>query len=73
MRGCDPEGIAAKLVLAMDALQHARRQAASLWDDPMHDQLEQQYLIPLEPKLRRALDAIRYLAEVLAQAERDCS
>jgi len=73
MRGCDPEGIAAKLGLAMEALQHARASTTSQWDDAMRRAWEQEYLAPLEPKVRRALDAMRHLAEVLSKAERECS
>jgi len=73
MRGCDPTVSAAKLELAMEALHNARIQAASEWDDQMHRRFEEQYLVPLEAKVRRALDAIHHLAEALSKAERDCS
>jgi hypothetical protein len=73
MRGCDPTAAAAKLELAMEALNGAKGEALSRWDDEMSHGFEEQFLLPLEPKVRRALDAIRHLAESLAKAERDCS
>jgi hypothetical protein len=73
MRGCDPSAAAAKLELAMETLSRARIEALSLWDDEMSRDFEAQNLAPLEPVLRRALDAIHHLAELLSKAERDCS
>jgi hypothetical protein len=73
MRGCDPDSAAAKLEMAKESLDHARAQAASQWDDPMSRSFEAQFLVPMEPKLKRALDAIHHLAEMISKAERDCS
>jgi hypothetical protein len=73
MRVCDPNSAAAKLDTAMDTLQKARSQALSLWDDDTSRIFDEQFMVALEPKVRRALDAIRHLAESLAKAERDCS
>ena len=73
MRGCDPNSAAAKLDTAMEMLEKARSQAMSQWDDDTSRGFDEQFLVPLEPKVRRALDAIRHLAESLAKAERECS
>ena len=73
MRGCDPASAAAKLELAMDLLNRARADAASVWDDAMSQTFEKQFLSSLEPKVKRALDAIHHLAESISKAERECS
>jgi len=73
MRGCDPLGASARLETAMEALQHARASVLSQWDDEQSRQFDEQFLAPLETKVRRALDAIHQLAESLAKAERECS
>jgi len=65
--------IAAKLEMAKEALDHASSEVASQWDDSAHRSFDEQFLTPLEPKVRRALEAIRHLAESIAKAERECS
>ena len=57
----------------MDMLQNARRNALAQWEDDMSRGFDEQFFVPLEPKVRRALDAIRQLAESLSKAERDCT
>lgn len=73
MRGCDPVGIAAKLELAMEAFEKTRSHVAAQWDDPMHRTVEEEFLVPLESKYRRAMDVIHHLTETLHKAERECS
>jgi hypothetical protein len=73
MRGCDPASAAAKLEAAMEALQLARAEVAPQWDDPVSRDFEKQFLAPLEPKVKRALEAIHHLVETLSRAERDCA
>ncbi len=72
MRGWDLTNCAAKLELAMDGLKKARLDAASQWNDDTRREFEERYLVPLDAKLRRALEAIRHLGEVLKSAEREC-
>jgi len=73
MRGWDPLAAAAKLEMAMEALQHTRASVLAQWDDEQSRQFDEQFLAPLETKVRRALDAIHHLAEALSKAERECS
>jgi hypothetical protein len=73
MIGCDPATAAAKLDMAMESLAGVIEETRSQWDDDMGRGFDAQYLAPLEPKVRRALDAIRHLADSLARAERECS
>jgi len=64
---------AANLEDAMKTLQAIRSETATVWDDETHRKFEEAYLLPLEPKVRRLLDAIHRMAEVAARAERDCA
>ena len=73
MRGWDPLGAAARLEQAMESLQHARASVLTQWDDDQSRQFDEQFLAPLETKVRRALDAMHQLAEALSKAERECS
>jgi len=72
MRTWDLATPAGKLELAMEALRKAEAEAAARWNDDPSRQFQERFIRPLEPKFRRAVDAIRHLAEVLAQAEREC-
>ncbi|MEE8452228.1 MAG: hypothetical protein V3R99_09945 [Thermoguttaceae bacterium] len=62
----------ARLTDAMDSLQIAYREASQHWDDRAQRQFAEEYLEPLEPRFRRAIEAVRRLAQVLAQAEQEC-
>ena len=73
MRGCDPDSAAAKLEMALEALNRARTDAAAQWNDPMSHSFEKEFLAPLESKIKRALDAIHHLTETISMAERECS
>lgn len=63
---------AANLEDAMKTLATARSETAELWDDETNRKFQEEYLAPLEPRVRRVLDAIHRLAEVMARAQRDC-
>lgn len=73
MRGCDPTTIAAKLELALEVFHKRKFEVYSQWQDATSRGFEEKYLVPMEPKFRRALEAIHHLAETLQRAERDCS
>lgn len=62
----------ARLELAMEALRKARYEAAEQWNDVARQRFEAEYLSPMEPRLRRALDGIHRLQELLAKAQREC-
>ena len=59
--------------LAMQSLKKARIEAIEDWNDQSSRDFEETYLEPLEPKLRRAMDAIGRLDTLLTKAERDVS
>ncbi len=73
MRGCDPNNIAAKLGLAMDTFKKSKIEIDAQWEDDAKHAFDEEFLVPLEPKVRRALEAIHHLADMLHKAERDCS
>jgi hypothetical protein len=72
MHGWDLNTGSARLSLALEVLQKANAAAADQWNDLTNQQFQDKYYRPLEPKARRALDAIRRLGELLRKAEREC-
>jgi len=72
MRPWDLATGAARLEEAMKDLKNAHLQIAEQWNDKTHHEFQEAYLDPLEPLVRRTLEAIHRMAEVLAKAEHDC-
>ncbi len=72
MRGFDLTAGSTRLSMAWETLQKANAAAAAQWNDSTNIHFQDQYYRPLEPKVRRALDAVHRLAEVLRRAEREC-
>ncbi len=57
----------------LEALQQAGAGVSEHWDDATYRSFQEEYLLPLEPVVKRTLDAIKRLAEELRKAERECS
>jgi hypothetical protein len=72
MRNWDLTSGLAKLDLAMDNLLAASHEAEQYWNDDARRKFQGTYIEPLEPRVRGVIDAVRRLAEVLANAERQC-
>lgn len=72
VRNWELSGGAARLELALEDLRAARAEAARSWHDATSRKFDETYLLPLDPRVRRALDAIHRLADVLSQAKREC-
>ena len=72
MRRWDLHSGASKLDLAFESLKLADAEAAHHWDDKARCEFQEKYLEPLEPRLKRAVEAARRLAEVLDRAYREC-
>lgn len=72
MRNWDLHTGAAGLEAAMDSLQAARNETTAQWDDETNRKFQEDHLAPLEPNVRRALDAIARLALLLDRAAREC-
>ncbi len=62
----------ARLELAMEDLRKAVREVEEHWDDAARRRFEAEYLLPLRPKVLRAVDGIHRLQEILVKAQRDC-
>jgi len=62
----------AKLELAMDLLKKTTIQTKDRWDDETLHGFLDMYLVPLEPRVQRAAEALHRVAQVLARAEREC-
>jgi uncharacterized protein YukE len=73
MRGWDLTTGRAKLDLALDALRKANAAVAEHWDDQTHRQFEEQYVLCLDPQVKRTLEAIKRMEAELRKAERECS
>jgi len=72
MRGWDLTTGSAKLNLALEALGQAGATVSEHWSDATYRGFQEEYLVPLEPMVKRTLDAIKRLAEELRKAEREC-
>jgi CHAD domain-containing protein len=72
MRTADLTTGAGQLRDAFDVLERAWLDAREHWRDANSRTLEEQYLRPLAARVAAAFPAIRQLATVLAQAEREC-
>ena len=71
MRKWDLTTGAARLDLALRSLQRAWNDAHEQWDDETAAAFHEKFLQPLEPRVRRAMDAIQRMSEVFAGAERE--
>jgi hypothetical protein len=63
---------ASKLTNAAKALRLAWQEAAEQWNDDTSRAFEEQYLRPLMPKIKTAVDSTNRMAELLGRAEREC-
>ena len=72
MQRWDLNSGAMKLGLALKSLQAAQQTVEELWDDEIRRNFHEQYLTPVEPMVRRMLEATHRLAAVLAEADREC-
>jgi hypothetical protein len=72
MKNWDLSSGSAKLELAIKTLRIADSQADQYWNDKAHEKFREDYLDPLEPKVRAMLEAIHRIAEVFDTADRHC-
>lgn len=71
MRKWDLVAGAARLELAYRNLLGVWEDVHEQWDDEAAAAFEQKTLVPLEPRVKRALETIKHLSGVLGTAERD--
>ena len=73
MRICDLQTGSIRLNRATKLLRDQWDQTSEHWDDANQRDFDQNHLQPLSPQLTLMRAAIHRLAEVLQQAERECS
>jgi len=73
MRICDLQTGKIRLSRAAKLLRDQWDQTCDHWDDANRRDFEQNHLQPLSPQITLMLAAVHRLAEVLQQAERECS
>ena len=71
MRRWDLIAGAARLELAFRTLRATWDDVREQWDDAVAVEFEHKVLEPLEPRVRRTLEAIKQMSGILASAERD--
>jgi hypothetical protein len=62
-----------ELNTALKDLRVLWEQTRADWDDPVSQDFEEHYWLPLETQVVAALRAMDRLAPILAKAQRDCS
>jgi hypothetical protein len=72
MKNCDLTAGAARLDQALRVLQKTRNELADIWDDENFRNVQENYLMPFEVRVKRALEGIKQMAQVLEKAQRDC-
>jgi hypothetical protein len=72
MKTWDMTAGTAQLDLALRMLQNTRKEVEESWDDENFRQLCEKYLFPVETRARMMLDHARRLAQVFADARREC-
>jgi hypothetical protein len=72
VKSCDLSSGTAKLELAMKSLRVTLSAVEKEWTDQANRKFHEEYLAPIDPNVRRMMDAIARMAESIAAAERDC-
>ncbi len=68
MKAWDMSGGAARLEESFEALRRAWLEASEHWDDQTARDFRAKHLDPVEPRVRRALDAVRRIDELFGRA-----
>lgn len=73
MRVCDLLTGSGRLQRGATDLRDKWREAKEQWSDQSSREFEETYLVPLAPLITQVLAAVRRLADVMEQAEKECS
>jgi hypothetical protein len=73
MRNADLISGGAKLRNALKLLLARWEETKEQWHDPVSRQFEESFIQLLEPEIRSELDRLANLAQVLSEAEHECS
>ena len=72
MRQCDLDTSAAHLRDALEELQIAWRQTEENWQDSVSQKFCQTHLEPIGPAVKKALEAVGQMQQLVNQAYREC-
>lgn len=72
MKPWDLDTSAAQLRDALDELQIAWRQTTDDWQDPVSQKFCETHLEPIGPAMKKALDAVGQMQQLVSQMTRDC-
>jgi hypothetical protein len=72
MKSCDLTSGAAKLELAMKSLRITLSVVDQRWNDETHRKFQEEHIAPIEPNVKKMMDAIGRMAEAIAACERQC-
>jgi hypothetical protein len=72
MRNWDLTTAAAKLEAAQKTFQVVQADTAEQWNDEIRRNFDERFLLPMDQRVKRMIEAIARLSEVLAAAQRDC-
>lgn len=72
MRRFDLHTGMAKLQTSLDTLRGQWQETADSWRDDVRHKFAENYLDPIGPTIKIALDAAQRMATVVGEAERDC-
>ena len=72
MQKWDLDTSAAQVRDAMDELQAAWQQTAEQWSDTVSDRFRETHLEPLGPEIKKSLDAVGQMQQLVDQIHRDC-
>ena len=72
MKAWDLTTGAARLEQTLRSLQNTNAEVMEYWDDATHRNFHEQHLKQVEPLVRKTLDVIRRLEQVLTKAQREC-
>lgn len=60
------------LVSSLKTLQLKWDKVRAVWDDPVAREFEQEFVAPLEGKIRSCVSAMEQMHELLSKVRRDC-
>ncbi len=72
MRHSDLGSVISKLKAAEEAMDAGFSSVEKEWADAVRREFEEDYVAPIEPNVKRIVDAIARLATVLTNAEHQC-
>jgi hypothetical protein len=72
MKCCDLTSGAAKLELALKSLRITLSVVDQRWNDQTHHKFREEHLAPIDPNVKKMMDAVGRMAEAIAACERQC-